>query len=235
MNVENKFHVINDKNNENILAIGQDISNIKTEIDKNNNYTEYLVEISEGKQAEKLQNEIVAIKNELSNRDEKITSSIDEKIKILEEVFSENTINLKADITKDLTHQFREIYSYSNEHFSRLYKGLKDTTLSLEVIMNDKVEKLYKNDNDFRWEIDNIKANLNPCFEVVKEVETLKQELIKQDNANNIKLNELKKEYENQLNQQRIKYEKKLMKLEETIKEERKNPFVKFIEKIKKR
>ena len=221
----------------------ESLSNLKGEIDRNNSYVECLVEISEDKQFQKI-NEITEIINkklqdtqtrvlELEKSKEVIFT--EEQEKVLNEIVNENIIDVKTELNKETSHRYSELYSYSNEHFSTLYKGLKDTAFNFETILNDKVSNLYQNDENIKWEVNTIKENLTASFALVNTVKELKQELLEQKNNSNQKFIELQKEYEDRLNKQRIKYEKKLMKLEESIKEDKKNPIVKLIEKIKKR
>ena len=214
------------------------IAVLKREIEKNHSYTEYFFEILEGKHTQKVEDAVSEIKKEIEQKEKNIYSSINLTNNLIEEK-SENIKNdfneMMSSIKKETTHRFSEMYAYSNEHFSRLYKGLKDTSSNFEIILNDKVDSLYQNDETIKWDVSTIKENLNASFALVNTVQELKQELLEQKNTSNQKFVELQKEYEERLNQQRIKYEKKLMKLEESIKEDRKNPIVKFIEKIKKR
>ena len=237
--IENLKNDISNLKNEKSL----EIENLKSEIERNNSYTEYLVEISEGKQNQKL-NEVEENLNKkiqeaktdiLSLQKAQETKFTEEQLKILDEIFNENIVRINSALNKETAHRFSEVYAYSNEHFSKLYKGLTNTSSNFETILNDKVDKLYKNDETIKWDMNSIKENLNASLELVSTVDNLKKELLEQKNTNNQKLVSLQKEYEDKLNQQRIKYEKKLMHIEQTIKEDRKNPIVKFIEKIKKR
>ena len=214
------------------------ISVLKTEIEKNHSYTEYFFEILEGKCSQKVEDAVREIKKEIEQKEKDIYSSIDLTNSLIEEKSQniKNDFNEIASILKDeTTHRFSEMYAYSNEHFSRLYKGLKETSGNFEIILNDKVDNLYKNDEIIKSEVNSIKESLDANFSLADAVTALKQELIEQKNINNQKIVELQKEYEDRLNQQRIKYEKKLMQLEQSIEEDRKNPIVKLIEKIKKR
>lgn len=222
--------------------INASILNLKENIDKNNNYTEYLVESSCEKQAQKLEEAISSVENEIAQREDKIYSAIDntyvatdEKLKKLENAFSQNVAELSSKINQDITHRFRENYMYSNDNFSKLYKGLKENALNLENILNDKISNLRENEETLKQQISSLKDELESYSNLETVVANLKTELAKQniDNSSNLEL--LKKEYEEKLNNQRIKYEKKLMHLENVIEESKKNPIVKFIDKIKKR
>ncbi len=228
------------KNNN--LEIDRKLLNLEENIDKNNNYTEYLVESSCEKQAQKLKEAISNIENEIAQKEKSVYLAIDntyistdEKLKRLSEVFNQNTAELSSKINQDITHRFRENYMYSNENFSKLYKGLKENALNLENILNDKISNLRENEETLKQQISSLKDELESYSNLETVVANLKSELVKQniDNSSNLEL--LKKEYEEKLNNQRIKYEKKLMHLENVIEESKKNPIAKFIDKIKKR
>lgn len=230
------------RTDEKISNINASILNLKENIDKNNNYTEYLVESSCEKQAQKLEEAISNVENEIAQREDKVYRAIDnthaitdEKLKKLEDIFNQNVAELNSKINQDITHRFREIYLYSNDNFSKLYKGLKETSLHLENILNDKISNLRENEETLKQQISSLKDELESYSNLETVVANLKTELVKQniDNSSNLEL--LKKEYEEKLNNQRIKYEKKLMHLENVIEESKKNPIAKFIDKIKKR
>lgn len=222
--------------------INASILNLRENIDKNNNYTEYLVESSCEKQAQKLEEAISSVEDEIAQREKSVYQAIDntyistdEKLKKLAEVFYQNTVELSSKINKDITHRFRENHMYSNDNFSKLYKGLKETSFHLENILNDKISNLRENEETLKQQINSLRDELESYSNLETVVANLKTELAKQniDNSSNLEL--LKKEYEEKLNNQRIKYEKKLMHLENAIEEAKKNPIVKFIDKIKKR
>lgn len=228
------------KNNN--LEIDRKLLNLEENIDKNNNYTEYLVESSCEKQAQKLKEAISNIENEIAQKEKSVYLAIDntyistdEKLKRLSEVFNQNTAELSSKINQDITHRFRENYMYSNENFSKLYKGLKENALNLENILNDKISNLRENEETLKQQISSLKDELESYSNLETVVANLETELVKQNIDNFSNIETLKKEYEEKLNNQRIKYEKKLMHLENVIEESKKNPIAKFIDKIKKR
>ena len=153
----------------------------------------------------------------------------------------EYTKTLNSSLNKDTDLKFSENYAYFNMHVSSLYKELKSGISTLENSINIKsyeqnntIENINKTINAIKNEIETL-----PRFNNIDEI---KRNIEKREFDNALVFNSLKAEFEDKLNFQRIKYERKIMDLEknlqelqETVKELKKTPFEKFMEKFRKK
>lgn len=241
--------------NESLSLTNENISIVYDEMAKNNSYTEYLVQIAEEKQNQKrietlseINSNIDNIKTEVNSKiDGEISSirlSTDEKFRILEEVFFNKIDSSNEQINKETNHKFSELYSYTNEHISKLYKEIKDSNLKIENVQNDKIYDLYNRSESLKAEIENIRENSrqkidsetldSKLTEILQKVEEQKSEYMQN-------VIQIQGDFDEKINQQRIKYENKLINMENQIaqmnillKESKKNVFEKLVQKIRK-
>ncbi len=228
------------------------ITDISDEISRNAQYTDFLVKSVEEKQNQaridslnEINNTINALKTE---SDEKLNKSVndlcismDEKIRILDEVFGEKINDVSSQINKETNLKFSELYSYTNEQTSRLFKELKDSGIKIENNLNSKINDLYKNNEIVKDDIKSIIKRIEEKTDKSESIaltEKLKQELKSYDSEYYLKLSELKNEFEEKLNSQRIKYENKLINMENKLEQMesymRKSIFAKLVDKLRK-
>lgn len=116
--------------------------------------------------------------------------------------------------------KFSEIYNYTNGYASNLYKELKSSNSNIEHNLLNKINELFSLNNDLNNKVTDLK-NETSSFSTVEmlnsEISHLKQIIQEQNINHSIQLNNLKLIYDEQLNNQRIKYEKKLIDMENQL------------------
>ncbi len=250
---------VSDKINNSETNIRNDIKdiekNIYEEISKNSNYTEYLVQTAEEKQNQKRTDALkeisfsinilkTEIDSKLNSEINLLKASTEEKNKILEEIFYSETKNLNEKLTKETNHKVSEIYSYTNENLSKIYKEINDSHYKLENIINDKVYDLISHDDRLKTEINYLKEeiknriNSKALDAILTKIEN---KLSEQSTEYRQDVSKLQMDFDEKINQQRIKYENKLMYMENQIaqmniqiNENKKNLFQKLIQKLRK-
>ena len=250
---------VSDKINNSETNIRNDIKdiekNIYEEISKNSNYTEYLVQTAEEKQNQKRTDALkeisfsinilkTEIDSKLNSEINLLKASTEEENKILEEIFYSETKNLNEKLTKETNHKVSEIYSYTNENLSKIYKEINDSHYKLENIINDKVYDLISHDDRLKTEINYLKEeiknriNSKALDAILTKIEN---KLSEQSTEYRQDVSKLQMDFDEKINQQRIKYENKLMYMENQIaqmniqiNENKKNLFQKLIQKLRK-
>jgi len=238
-----------DKINDEILL---KIADVSDEISRNAQYTDFLVKSVEEKQNQARKDSLNEINNNINvlktESNEKLNKSVndlyismDEKIRILDEVFGEKIDDVSYQINKETNLKFSELYSYTNEQTSRLFKELKDSGIKIENNLNSKIYDLYKNNEILKDDIKSIIKHIEEKTdknESIALIEQLKQELKSYDSEYHLKLLELQNNFEEKLNAQRIKYENKLINMENKLEQMesymRKSIFAKLVEKLRK-
>ncbi|MGM9993531.1 MAG: glycosyltransferase [Candidatus Avigastranaerophilus sp.] len=165
------------------------ISKVYDEVSKNYKYTEKLVQETK-EEAEK-------------------------SFKVLTQ--KENDIKTElADCYKNFDNRFKELYSYINEEVSNIYKTINENYKLIEnKIINKDIENLSR--------IENLIAEINKTNEKLSalpkmtDISSLEEKILQIKLQNKINLEELQKRFEDELNQQRIKYENRLMETEKII------------------
>lgn len=151
---------------------------------------------------------------------------------------------ISENINKDTDLKFSEIYYYTNSHIANLYKEVKSSHTELEHNLNHKIEEISAKNDEIKNQSENLKNEISllPKTDDIKTLnDNLKQIINEKDFNISVEIKNLKSDFEEKLNLQRIKYEKKLINMENTIqelnstvnellKELKKSPFEKFKE-----
>ena len=138
-----------------------------------------------------------------------------------------------------------EIYSFVNEHAADLYKEIKNSSSTIENNINNKItdifninEKITNDINIINTEIS--KLSKNEQIDLLDK--NIKEILNNKDIERVNEVNMLKNEFETKINNQRLKYEQKLIILEKELekmniklKEMQKSPVDKFFDKFRKK
>ena len=208
------------------------ISKIYNEIAAGGKYCEKLVEICEAKQNDNLNN---AVKNLKEN----LNFQIDAKTMELNSILKEN----RDSITKQTIHKLSEVYSYINSQNSDLLNEIRTSHNELENNLNYKIDDINRLEENINSEIKEIKNQVLSKPEQ-KLIDETREKIEDKINTLNIEhdeaINRLEKDFEQKLNQQRIKYENKLINMENKLKsmnailkESKQNIFSKLIKKLK--
>ena len=140
--------------------------------------------------------------------------------------------------TNKINLRFGEVYAYTNSELAKIFKQLHENHYALNEKLNYKSDDIYKlleerkSENELLNQTLNEKADLQLLTAVQNNLEYSQNKFI----------NEIRGEFENKLNEQRIKYENKLISMENKLIEtqqmfieSKKNIFQKLWEKAKKR
>jgi phenylalanyl-tRNA synthetase alpha subunit len=124
-----------------------------------------------------------------------------------------------------------------------VYKEITDASKSIENTVNNKLGDIYRNNDIVNQELNALKNNLQSktdSAELKGAIDKLKYSIEEKDSEQNKNINEIRSNFEAKINQQRIKYEKKLIAMEKQleymnkkINEMKKSPFDKFIDLLK--
>ena len=246
------------QNNITIQNTDEKISKIYEEITKNYNYTNELAQNLKAEQEQKIDEVYNNLNQSIKETSDNIESNFSQKLKetadtlennFLKEIKTTNDITewkLKEstdNLRKETVLKFSEAYAYINNQNSDLFNEIKSTGNILEANINYKLNDLYKADENANYEINKIKTKLEDKIEqnVINTLQTEFNEKIQLIEFNhNEEINKLKTEYDEKINYQRIKYEKKLINMENqiklienTIKESKQNIFIKLMKKLK--
>jgi hypothetical protein len=252
---QNLFEKIVDGRIETLISQNEEkINSVSEEISKNKEYSQYLVSESETRNRQELEksvNEINGIIASLkSETEEKIEQKgkdlywhTDSNIEKLEQRINEKFENNNVEQKKAQEAKYNELYYTINEQASDLYREVKDTGLAIENTLNNKIYDLYRNNDNINNEINNIKYSLNTKLDeeaVNNLISVLKQNISDKESEYKQNIEHLKADMDDKLNQQRVKYENKIMNMEmrieqlySTIQYMRKNPIQKMLYRIK--
>ena len=224
------------------------------EIDKNSKFTEYLVEIAEDKQAQNLETavnninaQINIIQNEseekLNNRANELYYYTDTQIKNVQNTIDERVAELANHINKESDLKLNEVMAYTNEQTAKVYKEITDASTSIENTLNNKLGDIYRNNDIVNQELNTLKNNIQSKTDSAAlegAIHKLKYSIEEKDAEHNRNINDIRSDFEQKINQQRVKYEKKLIAMEKQleymnnkIKEMKKSPLDKFIDLLK--
>ncbi|MBQ9245013.1 hypothetical protein IJ182_01955, partial [bacterium] len=248
------IQLITDKNNDTQKQLENKTEEIFAEIEKDLKYTESLVEVSEEKQKFALSDAVENVKsiinttkseteNLLNNKINDIYSYTDTKFQQSEILTDEKINNANNLIRKEHESKLNNLYTFANEETAKLYIEVKNTANNLENTFNDKIYDIYKNNEAVNYELQALRTNINekPDHDSLKKLkQDIKENINKNDSEHLRYIEGLKSNFEDKINQQRIKYENKLMSMEERIKQlnstieyMQKNPIEKLFNKIK--
>lgn len=226
------------------------------EIDKNSKFTEYLVEVAEDKQAQNLENavnkinsQINDIKNEseehINNRANELYYYTDTQIQNVKNAIDEKVSELAHHVNKESDLKLNEVLAYTNEQTAKVYKEITEASTNIENTLNNKLGDIYRNNNIVNQELDTLKNNIQSKTDSAAlegAIDKIKYSIEEKDAEHNKNINDIKSEFEEKINQQRIKYEKKLIAMEKQlehmnnkIKEIKRSPLDKFIDLLRNR
>ena len=252
---QNLFENIIDGRIETLISQNEEkINSVYEEITKNKDYSQYLISESEARNKQELEKSVCEINGTIASlkteTDEKIEQKgkdlywhTDSNIEKLEQRINEKFDNYTSEQKKAQETKYNELYYTINEQASDLYREIKDTSLAIENTFNNKVDDLYRNNDNINNEINNIKYSLNTKLdeEAVNHLISKLEQSLKDNEAehkNNIE--KIKAEMDDKLNQQRVKYENKIVNLEMRIEQLyssiqylKKNPIQKMLYRMK--
>ncbi len=169
---------------------------------------------------------------------EKAENSSAEKVNQLEARLNEKINDSSQTINNEINLRLSEIYTYTNSELAKTFKQLNENSSDFDKKLNYKSDEIYKLLNERKSENEALKELLNQKA----DSQTLTDVQNNLEYSQNKFINELRNEFENKLNDQRIKYENKLISMENKLKktnqmllESKKNIFQKLWEKAKKR
>lgn len=217
------------------------IEEINKEISENYNYTNSIKENLENKLKTAQSN----IYSYIDHSEEVSANNTAEKIDGLETKLNEKISTRESEQNRKNDLKISEVYSYTNSELTKVFKQVNENSSNLEHKIELKSYDAYKWFEENHNEINQIKNRLisTPEFSNIKELETqFEQKLQSLDEQHQRQVAQLNSDFEEKLNAQRIKYENKLMTMENQIStleakylESQKGFFVKMIEKCKKR
>ena len=169
---------------------------------------------------------------------EKAENSSAEKVNQLETKLNEKINDSSKNINNEINLRVGEIYTYTNSELAKTFKQLNENSSDFDKKLNYQSDEIYKLLNERKSENEALKELLNEKA----DSQTLTEVQNNLEYSQNKFINELRNEFENKLNDQRIKYENKLISMENKLKEtqqmlleSKKNIFQKLWEKAKKR
>ena len=158
---------------------------------------------------------------------------------------NEKIISFEKSQNRNLNLKVSEIYSYTNSEFTKVFAELKDNNTELKNKLDYQTYETGKQINENKEEINKIKTTVEDKADRVQINDLSKdfeEKIQKLKESHYWELREIKAQFENQLNEQRIKYEQKLINMENHINENeqkyiesRKNIFQKIFGSKKKR
>ena len=169
---------------------------------------------------------------------EKAENNASEKVNQLETKLNEEIKNSSKIINNEINLRVGEVYAYTNSELAKAFKQLNENSHDFDKKLNYTSGEIYKLLNERKSEDEALKELLNQKADtqILTEVQN------NWEYSQNKFINELRDEFENKLNKQRIKYENKLISMENKLKEteqvlleNKKNIFQKLWEKAKKR
>ena len=199
-------------------ATDEDIQKIYSELDNTYKYINVTKEVLETKidSTELLNNEL-AYRLGITT-DEKISKVYDEVSKNYKytEKLVEN-VDSKLDTYKNVTDiKLKEISSSSNEEISKVYNATREN----HQLMDNKFENKYfdsiKKIEDINVKLESFYQGLDSKMNV-SEFKKIEEIIIQYNMENKQALEDLQKKFAEEINNQRIKYENKLMELEKII------------------
>lgn len=214
--LESKIDFVQGLNDElkHILTVTTDdkISRVYEEITKNYEYTGNLVNSCRLE----LDNKIIYESAQTDDKISKVYDEVSKNYKYTEKLVKETKEDIDNNIKNYFDNRFKELYSYINEEVSNIYKTINENYKLIEnKIINKDVENLSR--------IENLIAEINKTNEKLSalpkmaDINCLEEKISQLKLQNKMHLEELHKHFENELNQQRIKYENRLMETEKII------------------
>ena len=194
---------------------------VEQEIKKNSDYFESLVEETQFKLDDKIQN--LSVKSQQISDDLNIQKqemfSAKKDIQILNTGI-ENLNNDVQNAKKSIENKITDVYSYTNEQMNKAFTEINENYKLVDAKIDKRSYENYLNVQNavqqidgLRYVVDNktdkqeLDASLESAYEKIQMLEV--------DYQN--KLIEMRNVFEDELNKQRIKYEKKLIEMENII------------------
>ena len=235
-----------------IAQTDEKIGKVYDEISKNYDYTNKLAQENKDL-AYSVKSEL---EQQLKNAQENIYSYVDHSSEIVASVADEKIKNVENKIAKNMSDfeiaqnrkndlKISEVYAYANNELTKVFKQVHQNSVNFENKLELKSYETYKNIEEDRREIASIKQSLESKTDFSdfnKLEEEFAEKLQMLDSQHQEQISKLVSDFENKLNEQRIKYETKLMNMENHVAvleqkyiDSKKGFFTKVIEKCKKR
>ena len=228
------------------------IGKVYDEISKNYDYTNKLAQENKdltysvkSELEQQLKNAQENIYSYVDHSSEIVASVADEKIKNVENKITKNIAEFEAVQNRKNDLKISEVYAYANSELSKVFKQVHQNSVNFENKLELKSYETYKNIEEDRREIGSIKQSLEnktDFSDFNKLEEEFAEKLQMLDAQHQEQISKLVSDFENKLNEQRIKYETKLMNMENHVAvleqkyiDSKKGFFTKVIEKCKKR
>ncbi len=196
------------------------ISKVYDEISKNYDYTNEL----NRKVDEKVNQNKEEVQGLINSSKEDITQQTDEKIsKVYEEIsknydytneLNKNINDLKYNTDKKESY----IYSFINEKNAELYNLLSEYQGLLEGKINQGNNEQYQKNLEIEYKINNILENKTDKKDLDLMNRIMKNKIEDIEELYKSNFDELRNKFSDELNNQRVKYEKKLIEMENIIK-----------------
>jgi len=225
--------------------INSEISKNQQKIEKVNQENKDLVNRVKSEMSESITKTKSEIQENISNVKSNIENEIQQNIGSVKDEIQNKIADLEEVQNRKNDLQFSQVYSYANNELTKIFEQVNKNNNNLENKIEYKAQEIYKDIWKEGQRVSNVeqtlfdKANYSDIASLEKSFE---EKLKALNSANEKQIVDLISDFENQLNEQRIKYEKKLISMENTIFdleqkyiESRKNFFVKVIEKCVKR
>ncbi len=214
--LESKIDFVQGLNDElkHILTVTTDdkISRVYEEITKNYEYTGNLVNSCRLE----LDNKIIYESAQTDDKISKVYDEVSKNYKYTEKLVKETKEDIDNNIKNYFDNRFKELYSYINEEVSNIYKTINENYKLIEnKIINKNIENLSRIENLIA-EINKTNENLS-VLPKMTDISSLEEKILQIKLQNKINSEELQKHFEDELNQQRIKYENRLMETEKII------------------
>ena len=206
-------------------ATNDDINNIYKEIDTNYKYTEKIVKDSND-EIKSNKNAINKAFDDIHNIFEKIYCNSECTNKKFQDIFekiycnSECTNKKFQDISDLIDKNHTEIISYIKEEVAQLYEEVINNNIMTNRKIDEKDYENYKKFEIVNQQIHKINDNLENKVnydDLKQKLEQTEKNLSDILNFYKSDINEIKTRFDEELNKQRIKYEKKLIEMENTI------------------
>ena len=228
------------------------IGKVYDEISKNYDYTNKLAQENKdltysvkSELEQQLKNAQENIYSYVDHSSEIVASVADEKIKNVENKITKNIAEFEAVQNRKNDLKISEVYAYANSELTKVFKQVHQNSVNFENKLELKSYETYKNIEEDRREIGSIKQSLESKTDFSdfnKLEEEFAEKLQMLDAQHQEQISKLVSDFENKLNEQRIKYETKLMNMENHVAvleqkyiDSKKGFFTKVIEKCKKR
>ena len=219
--------VINSSREEITVETDNKISKVYEEISKNYEYTNELnknIDKKVNQEKEEIQEIINRTKEEITEKTDKNLSDIYEEItknhQYLNKLIEEKEEKIKNNgilLQNDLNKKINDINISLNESTAKTYNILEENHRILDTKVEQKNYEQYKRYEELIYKLEYIEKQKINCEEVNFIKESINNTIRNIENNYSVELIKLRELFEEELNKQRIKYEKKLIEMEKLI------------------